>query len=219
MVFLNHLLMRNLFLLLFGCLMACSSPRATITAEANHSDRGATDELRRLMTGSFDSSEQAASDSSYYDISLKMIPIWTDRPGDFLYVEQAVRSMADRPYRQRVYELRHLRDNEYASVVYALENEEDAVGKWAEPSWFDQFDPSILREREGCTVFLTRVNADHYMGATRENNCLSSLRGAQYATSQVVVKAGEIASWDQGFDAEGQQVWGATEGGYVFKRN
>ena len=200
--------------------MACSSPRTTGSDELSHSDRGATDELRRLMTGSFDSSAQAASDSSYYDISLKMIPIWTDRPGDFLYVEQAVRSMADRPYRQRVYELRHLGGMEYASVVYALENEEDAVGKWTEPTWFDQFDPSvILREREGCTVYLTRVDADQYMGATRENDCLSSLRGAQYATSQVVVMPGEIGSWDQGFDAEGKQVWGATEGGYIFKRN
>jgi hypothetical protein len=27
-----------------------------------------------------------------------------------------------------------------------------------------------------------------------------------------------MESWDQGWDAEGQQVWGATKGGYRFDK-
>ena len=61
--------------------------------------------LFELMQGSFDSSEQAAQDSAYYAISLHMYPIWPER-GQYLYVEQALAAMQDKPYRQRVYELR-----------------------------------------------------------------------------------------------------------------
>jgi len=30
------------------------------------------------------------------------------------------------------------------------------------------------------------------------------------------LKKGELISWDQGFDANDKQVWGATKGGYIF---
>jgi len=49
-----------------------------------------------------------------------------------------------------------------------------------------------------------------------EDNCKSTLRGATYATSSVSVHADKIMSWDQGYDSSGNQVWGATAGGYVF---
>jgi hypothetical protein len=42
------------------------------------------------------------------------------------------------------------------------------------------------------------------------------LRGASFANSIVTVTQNEILSWDQGFDKEGKQVWGATKGGYRF---
>ena len=54
-----------------------------------------------MMQGSFDSKAQAAEDSTYYAISLHMYPIWPDR-GQFLYVEQALTAMQNKPYRQRV---------------------------------------------------------------------------------------------------------------------
>ena len=39
---------------------------------------------------------------------------------------------------------------------------------------------------------------------------------AAYATSEVVIIPGRIESWDRGFDADGNQVWGAASGPYVF---
>lgn len=55
-------------------------------------------------------------------------------------------------------------------------------------------------------------------GGTIGRACASGLRGAAYATSDVVVGPGRIASWDRGFDAAGIQVWGAENGAYVFLR-
>ena len=50
------------------------------------------------MTGNFSSAAQAEADSAYYDISLDMAPIWTDREdAGWLYVEQAVASMLTSP--------------------------------------------------------------------------------------------------------------------------
>ena len=57
-----------------------------------------------------------------------------------------------------------------------------------------------------------------FYGATRENDCESSLRGASYATSEVRLFADAMHSWDRGYDADGVQVWGATAGPYEFLR-
>lgn len=194
-------------------MLACGSTQKVPAASA------ALAELRDLMTGTFDSSAQAASDSTYFDISLRMYPIWQDRPGTWLYVEQAASDTPERPYRQRVYELRELEDGRFASVVYALEHPENAVGKWADPAWFDPFGREVLVERTGCTVYLTRFGKHRYAGSTRDNDCESSLRGARYATSEVVLSKDKIGSWDRGYNADDEQVWGATEGGYIFVRN
>jgi hypothetical protein len=57
-----------------------------------------------------------------------------------------------------------------------------------------------------------------FIGGTVGNDCASALAGATYATSEVTIGPEEIITWDKGFDADGNQVWGASKGGYVFKR-
>ncbi|MGB3546976.1 MAG: chromophore lyase CpcT/CpeT [Saprospiraceae bacterium] len=174
-------------------------------------------ELHTLMTGSFDSRAQAMVDSTYYPISLHMYPIWTSRPGRWLYVEQAIYTGQDKPYRQRVYGLEAGPDDTYLSRVYELPAPEDFVGKYATPKAFDQLTLADLEERPGCAVILRRQADGSYAGSTKDKECLSTLRGAAYATSRVTIFPGRIESWDQGFNAAGEQVWGATEGGYVFE--
>ena len=74
-----------------------------------------------------------------------------------------------------------------------------------------------LEEREGCAVYMSPVDGG-YHGSTDQKACTSSLRGAAYATSEVTVMAEQVTSWDRGFDAEDEQVWGAVEGPYIFMR-
>jgi len=175
--------------------------------------------LQNMMTGSYDSSAQAAADSTYYNISLHMYPIWKDRrDGKYLYVEQALASMQDKPYRQRVYKLELLDDYSIASHVYTLKNDSLFIGKWKTPEIFDEYDLSLLDIREGCEVVLTKTDNTHfsYSGSTNKDHCKSTLRGAAYATSKVSMDSNKITSWDQGFDKDDKQVWGATEGPYIF---
>ena len=173
--------------------------------------------LAKGLTGSFDSSLQADQDDSYYDISLRATEIWTERPGTWLYVEQALSETADKPYRQRVYELRQ-RGRRYESRVYELPEPEAYVGGYANADRFAGLRPEQLRLREGCTVYLREKEPGYYVGETKKDRCKSSLRGASYATSRVVVGDGFVQSWDRGYDADGEQVWGAVDGGYMFFR-
>lgn len=205
-------------LTLFAALIVILWANISCKSTKQTASQGSIGELMGMMTGSFNSAEQEATDSSYYNISLHMYPIWEDREGNWLYVEQALNEMQEKPYRQRIYQVEQTGDQTFKTTVYALTNPDDAIGKWKTPEWFDHFDESILDEREGCGVFLVKTAGGSYQGSTKKGECQSSLRGASYATSQVVISEGEIYSWDQGFNAEDEQVWGALEGGYLFKK-
>ncbi len=172
-----------------------------------------------LMIGSFDSKKQSEADSSYYHISLHMYPIWKNREGTWLYVEQAEADTQDKPYRQRVYQLTALADGTIKSSIFTLKDQDRFIGKWEEPGFFSQSSAnSLLVERSGCAVIMKRVDATTFEGATVGKNCLSTLSGASYATSKVTISADRIESWDQGFDSNDEQVWGAEKGGYVFDK-
>jgi len=171
--------------------------------------------LQKIMTGSFSSAEQAANDSDYYSISLHMYPIWEGKDGHYLYVEQALSSQQEKPYRQRIYKLVELPDGRLGSELFLIENDSLFIGKWKEPEFFDKFDESLLTQKEGCTVYLTQ-KGDTYSGATNAKDCTSTMRGATYATARVRIQPGRVSSWDQGWSEKDEQVWGATKAGYVF---
>ena len=175
------------------------------------------DELVSIMQGSYNSSKQAAADTTYYSISLRMVPIWKEK-GHFLYVEQALSAKQDKPYRVRIYKLGQRGANEFVSEVYTIKNEKDWVGKWKTPEAFNNLNIGDIELKQGCEVVLQRLERNKFSGKTGEKTCPSELRGASYATSKVTVTPTQILSWDQGFDSNGKQVWGAEKGGYVFDK-
>jgi CpeT protein len=174
-------------------------------------------EVAALMAGQFDSREQAATDPAFRPIALAMVPIWPERDdGHWLYVEQAMADTPDQPYRQRVYRVSNGVDGEVASAVYTLSTPERFVQGWRNGA-LDALREDMLQPRTGCTVHLRRDGA-MWQGATRGRDCASELRGAAYATAEVRLEAGRMASWDRGYAADGRQVWGSTAGPYVFVR-
>ena len=184
-------------------------PRTAGTAEL--------DRLVTFMTGAFDSGEQAAKDSSYYHITLQMAPIWTDRTdGRWLYVEQAVASMPTKPYRQRVYRVEQSGPKEFKSHVYTLDEPADFVGAHLPGPAQKALTYERIALKEGCEVILKKQADGTYAGQTGMGTCASNLRGAAYAHSEVTVYKGQLISWDRGYNKDGEQVWGAEKGGYVF---
>jgi hypothetical protein len=198
-------------------LPACQETGGQTEEASPDAGRSQPEELVAWMTGWFSSAEQAALlPDDYFDIRLFMVPIWTDRTdGPWLYVEQAAASALQRPYRQRVYHLVATEDG-VRSDVYELPGDPLVfAGDWRTPERFVALGPDELVPRTGCSIFLERT-ADGYRGSTVEGDCPSTLAGASYATSEVVISEDVLESWDRGFDAHGEQVWGATAGAYVF---
>jgi len=185
--------------------------------------------LVNWMQGSFSSRAQSEKNEAYFDIHLNMVRIWSQRDdGYWLYVEQAAAGYLDKPYRQRIYHVSSFELDEsadqlapfiqYASVVYEMEDAMAFAGAYANPEAFNVIKPENLVKRVGCTVILKLQKDGSFAGSTHRKNCLSSLRGATYATSVVRINKNSIESWDQGFNDADEQVWGATEGPYIFVR-
>ncbi len=171
--------------------------------------------LYNLMQGSFSSEEQSSRDSSFHNISIHIYPIWKEN-GLWLYVEQALFTEQDKPYRQRIYEIKRENDSLFSSNVYTIPNATDWIGKWKIPEAFNKLSPDFLQQRSGCTVYLRKIKKNHFKGSTNEMDCPSDLRGASYATSEVEIFKDKFISWDRGFDVEKKQVWGSVKEGYIF---
>ncbi|WP_412465131.1 chromophore lyase CpcT/CpeT [Flavobacterium mekongense] len=180
----------------------------------NQSDSKELKELVSIMQGHYSSEKQALADKDYYNISLRMTPIWKSK-GNYLFVEQAIFDKQDKPYRVRIYKVSQ-RGNEFISEIYTLKDEKAWIGKWATPEVYDQLTEADIELKSGCEVVLKRTGKNRFEGATGDKTCPSELRGASWANSKVTVTKNTILSWDQGFDKDGKQVWGATKGGYEF---
>lgn len=197
---------------------------ALVTAvAAGCAQQGETsDDLATLagwMAGSFSSQAQSVADTNYFDIRLEMAPVWTARTdGHWFYVEQAVSTHLERPYRQRVYHLTEDPPGTFRSDIYLLPDPLRFAGIWRDDEPLVALSPDSLTLKDGCAVFLTRTDVGAFAGETVRGECGSTLHGAAYATSEVRITADALVSWDRGWNADGEQVWGAELGGYVFDR-
>lgn len=195
---------------LVGCATVPSAPRGF--------DPGLV-ELARFMAGAFSSREQAERDADFLDIRLHMVRIWPQRTdGIWLYVEQAAAANLERPYRQRIYRLGHVGGDLYESRVFEFPEPLRVAGGWQQRDRLRLLVPSEIEDRQGCAILLRRLPDGTFAGSTLGRLCLSSHRGASYATSEVTISSLLLTSWDRGFDVSGKQVWGAEKGGYEFSK-
>ena len=193
-------------------LLSCNTTKKVSPSKTNNE----LQELVTIMQGTYSSEKQSLEDKSYYNISLRMVPIWKNK-GHYLYVEQAMFDTQSRPYRVRIYRISQRKD-EFISEIYTLKNEKEWIGKWVNPQAFDALSENDIELKPGCEVILKRTGEKVFEGKTGDKTCPSELRGASYATSKATVTKNQILSWDQGFDKDGKQVWGAEKGGYRFDK-
>lgn len=182
----------------------------------------ADERLANFLTGQWDTAEQALVDSRFYDIHLSICPAAAPELGSrVLYVEQAMASTLQAPYRQRLYVVEPVPDGlstAARSRVFELANPAAAIGACARATP-PAFGAADAVERPGCTVTLSwdeRTQA--FSGGTNGRDCLSSLRGATYATTEVLLDRTRLDSLDRGWSASDAQVWGSTFGPYLFVR-
>lgn len=176
--------------------------------------------LAQALTGGFSSHAQAQVDPDFRDVHLQASRIWANRSdGPWLYIEQAIAGSLEAPYRQRVYRVLRLEDGNFETHVYLLPDPEKWIGEGARPDPFVSITPGDLIRREGCGIHLRHRDDGAFVGSTSEGTCPSELVGAATATSEVIIRPDLLVSWDRGWNAMHEQVWGATKAGYRFLRD
>lgn len=173
-----------------------------------------------MMVGTFSSAAQAAADPEFRDVTLRVAPIWVDRTdAKWLYVEQALASSPQRPYRQRVYRVAQAPDGSIESMVLMIPGDPlRHAGAWRDRAPLNDLAPELLEPLAGCVVLLHAHGTDRFAGGTQGTGCVSTREGAAYTTSEVTLEPSRIETWDRGFDANGRQVWGSVKGPYRFDR-
>ncbi|MFN6176616.1 MAG: chromophore lyase CpcT/CpeT [Flavobacteriales bacterium] len=174
------------------------------------------EELAYTMAGSYTSAAQAKVDTSYFEIELEMVRIWSKRKdGAWFYVEQATASSKAKPYRQRVYHVKQVNDSTFTSTILTIKGGERYFGAYADPVKLEQIPKDSLETLQGCDITLVRRGRD-YVGSTNDRDCPNKRGEATYATSEVTLRPDRMISWDRGWNNAGVQVWGAEKGGYIF---
>lgn len=178
----------------------------------------ALDEYARIAPGSYTTAAQAKRDSRYDTVEAEVTRIWPERTdGVWVYQEQAIINRKDltptqakaQPYFQRVGWIHREKDGGLRRDNYVIKNAKAFVGR-----------PQTLKPDDlgpaGCHNALDRVAEGYWTARTEQ--CPNGYKGAAGMRGVSVQTADTYANWDRGFSADGKQVWGPTDGGYIFKK-
>lgn len=136
----------------------------------------------------------------------------------YLYQEQALSTDLSEPYRQRFLQIVPGDNNRVDAHSYKLEAPEQWTGL-CEQSEEDALPlvGAIALDSPVCTVSLRPAAIGGFVGSTPAGGCSANVRGALSITNIVVLHADGMDTWDRGFDADGNQVWGAEAIPYRYR--
>eukprot|EP00898_Chlorokybus_atmophyticus_P005471 jgi/Chlat1/5925/Chrsp4S06255 len=182
--------------------------------------------LAKAMCGEKLTSEQALRDPAhYFNVRASACEAAHMANGArLLYVEQANVGTPERPFRQRFLVVRPSKRKESDVEV--------ASHAVSDPAAYSNYCDRPVNARPSSaeaasdigehltTVYLSRCKPGQgclYQGSTPPEGYPSSWGGAVRCTSDVTVYKHAYNSWDRGYDARGQQVWGPREGPLEFR--
>lgn len=173
-----------------------------------------------------DTADQAATDDDFVAVRMttcRIRVVETSASAEvpevipFLYQEQALLARLQTPYRQRF--LRILPDADGASVL-SLSFKPDDPSAWIgfcdRPEAKRQLSITEIGDPI-CSVRLVQ-QAEIYLGNTPPGGCPTNYRGATHITNTIWLFEAGMDTSDRGFDEAGNQVWGAEDKVYQFRR-
>lgn len=181
------------------------------------------EEVLARLQGVMDTSEQAEGSDRF--VAVQMTTCFIVLDGDvpigypnaqFVYQEQALMEQLGQPYRQRFLAITpDPETNSVQSITLRPPNPEQWVGLCDRSDRDRAISPEALGETT-CRVFL-RPSASGYIGQTPVGGCPASVRGAVRMSNTILLHGDGMDTWDRGFDADGNQVWGATTTPYQYR--
>lgn len=180
------------------------------------------------LSGEKYSTEQAAQDPmAFFNIRLNSCPA-ADAPDNskVLYYEQAFFSTPEKPYRQRFWKVKPCDKEQKCDVEvasYAVRDIEEYRNFCDRPKDQRPKEDAVISDvaEHLTTVYMSKCERGRrclYEGSTPPGGYPNSYNGASRCTSEMEIhKNGEVHSWDRAYDDDDKQVWGPTQGPYIFK--
>lgn len=201
------------------CVGGIAAPVKAETVLSAISKTAATPEaVAAYLEGVMDTTRQAASDSNFVGVQMTTCRVAVDGVEEsaiYLYQEQALSEDVEAPYRQRFLQIAPGDGQRVDSISFKPEAPEQWIGLC------DRSDRSISAIALGpqvCTVSLRASVLGGFVGSTPAAGCPVDFRGASSVTNVVVLREDGMDTWDRGFDAEGNQLWGAENIPYRYRR-
>lgn len=181
------------------------------------------EEVVSHLVGAMDTSAQASANPDAPNVRITTCKVKVkdaaslNRPqAVFLYQEQALSRRLSQPYRQRFLRIAPSANSlGVESAVFKAPTPKAWIGLCGKP----EAERVVQRSDIGasnCSVFLQR-SGENYMGETSAGGCPSDYKGAVRITNRILLHEAGMNTWDRGFDATGNQVWGAKDKPYQFR--
>jgi hypothetical protein len=176
------------------------------------------------LVGVMDTSAQAAANPKAPSVRMTTCKIQVEDsrnsnsafPSVYLYQEQALTQKLNQPYRQRFLQIQPSQDRETVeSKSFKPQRSETVVGLCNKPKEKRTVKLSELGDSV-CSVFLKPTETG-FVGETPSQGCPAKVRGAVKITNRIVLRPEGMDTWDRGYDANGNQVWGAQSDSYQFR--
>ena len=174
------------------------------------------------ITGRFSTQLHQTFDSTKGDVMVRTIVFKRTPDVVWLYTQQG--EWVDNvyfPYRQRVYAAELMDEYHIRLDIYSFKDDDDwwlvLDGPDAE-MWLQNIPSDGLIKKEGCSLYIYKDNLNAFRGSTNEDDCKGSFKGATYTTTEFVIYLHEVISWERGWDDDGNQKWGPTNGPYIYSK-
>lgn len=179
----------------------------------------ALDQFVRWLPGTYSSAELARRDTAFIDVQIRIVPLWPEAPdGHWFYLEQAYASRLGAPYRQAILHVTRQPDGRIASANHTLKNRQAFVGAVTDTALRAKLTRSDLDPEPPCVILFRRTGIGAFEGGTDPGGCPNAYRGASYFTNESTLTERTLTSWDRGWNAAGQHVWGTRKSGYTFDK-
>ncbi|MEL7227355.1 MAG: chromophore lyase CpcT/CpeT [Cyanobacteria bacterium J06576_12] len=187
---------------------------STTTEEKQFSVEAVAAHLEGVMS----TAAQAESDSNFVGVQMTTcrVEMSDSQPNSvFLYQEQALVEDLNSPYRQRFLQIVEGDNNRIDSRTFKPEESDRWVGFCTQPT---RAVSTADIGPQTCSVALRAAAIGGFVGSTPAAGCVANVRGAVRITNVVVLHSQGMDTWDRGFDAAGDQVWGAEDTPYRYRR-
>lgn len=175
-----------------------------------------------LLTGTFDSSSQAIDNPSYLDVTVQHCEVkLTDLPitlntGRFLALRQGI-STESNPYRSRILRIFAGQAPGVVRISSYAATQENLLADICSKPESERVVSFNQLAAEKCTTQASYRDGT-FVGGTTGDGCASSRAGAVRMTSEITLDAQGMTTWDRGWDASGNVVWGPEKEPYRFER-